>query len=51
MQNFEFNTVARIVCGPGSALDIATQCQHLGVQRPLLMTDTGLVSIAMMQPV
>ncbi len=51
MQGFEFNTVASIVCGPGSALELATQCRSLGVSRPLLVTDPGLVQIGLVQPV
>lgn len=50
MQGFEFNTVGKIVCGAGSALELAGQCQRLGVSRPLLVTDPGLVSIGLVQP-
>ncbi|RLQ20628.1 iron-containing alcohol dehydrogenase [Seongchinamella sediminis] len=50
MQGFEFNTVAKLVCGPGSALQLAGHCQRLGVSRPLLVTDPGLVSIGLVQP-
>ena len=50
MQGFEFNTVAKIVCGPGSALELATQCQRLAVSRPLVITDPGLVDIGLVQP-
>jgi alcohol dehydrogenase len=51
MQAFEFNTVARIISGAGSALQLAQQCQLLGVQRPLLVTDPGLMAIGLVQPV
>lgn len=51
MQGFEFNTVARIVSGAGSALELATECRRLGVRRPLLVTDPGLVRIGLVQPV
>ena len=51
MQGFEFNTVARIINGSGSALELATQCRRLGVSRPLLVTDPGLVAIGLVQPV
>lgn len=50
MQGFEFNTVARLVCGAGSALELAGHCQRLGLARPLLVTDPGLVSIGLVQP-
>ena len=51
MQGFEFNTVGRLVNGAGSALELATECRSLGIQRPLLVTDPGLVSIGLVQPV
>ncbi len=51
MQSFEFNTVARIIVGMGSALQLANQCRHLGVTRPLLVTDPGLMAIGLVQPV
>jgi alcohol dehydrogenase len=51
MQGFEFNTVARIVSGSGSALQLADECRRLGVNRPLLVTDPGLMAIGLVQPV
>jgi alcohol dehydrogenase class IV len=51
MQSFEFNTVARIINGVGSALELAEQCRQLGVTRPLLVTDPGLMAIGLVQPV
>ena len=51
MQSFEFNTVARIINGVGSALELAGQCAHLGISRPLLVTDPGLMAIGLVQPV
>jgi alcohol dehydrogenase class IV len=51
MQSFEFNTVARIINGAGSALELAGQCAHLGISRPLLVTDPGLMAIGLVQPV
>lgn len=51
MQGFEFNTVSRIVNGCGSALQLAAECRRLGVTRPLLVTDPGLVAIGLVQPV
>lgn len=32
MQRFEFNTVARIISGVDSALDLGSQCEHLNMQ-------------------
>ena len=51
MQGFEFNTVGRLVNGSGSALELAIECQRLGIHRPLLVTDPGLVAIGLVQPV
>ncbi len=51
MQGFEFNTVKRIISGAGSALQLADQCRLLGIARPLLVTDPGLMAIGLVQPV
>lgn len=51
MQGFTFNTVARIVSGAGEALKLADHCRALGVERPLLVTDPGLVDIGLIAPV
>jgi alcohol dehydrogenase len=51
MQGFEFNTVGRLVNGTGSSLELASECRKLGVQRPLLVTDPGLMAIGLVQPV
>ena len=51
MQGFEFNTVGRLVNGPGSALELAVELRRLQVERPLLVTDPGLMSIGLVQPV
>lgn len=51
MHRFEFNTVPRIINGAGTALQLADECRRLGVTRPLLVTDPGLVAIGLVQPV
>ncbi|MEM9257264.1 MAG: iron-containing alcohol dehydrogenase [Pseudomonadota bacterium] len=51
MQDFEFNTVKRIISGERAALSLAQQCEHLGMFRPLLVTDPGLMAIGLVQPV
>lgn len=51
MQSFEFNTVKRIVNGFDSALELAQELGMLGVERPMLVTDPGLVAIGLVQPV
>ena len=47
MQGFEFNTVGCLVSGAGSALELEQQCRKLGISRPLLVTDPGLVQIGL----
>lgn len=51
MQGFEFNTVRQIINGAGSALQLASQCRRLGISKPLLVTDPGLMAIGLVQPV
>ncbi len=51
MQGFEFNTVRRLVNGCGSALQLAEECRRVGIGRPLLVTDPGLVAIGLVAPV
>ncbi|MEH6567566.1 MAG: iron-containing alcohol dehydrogenase [Halioglobus sp.] len=51
MDAFVFNTAPRIVSGAGSSLELAQQCRMLGVTRPLLVTDPGLVAIGLVAPV
>jgi alcohol dehydrogenase class IV len=49
--SFAFNTVSRIICGCGSALKLPEQCAVLGLKKPLLVTDPGLVSIGLIEPI
>lgn len=51
MAAFEFNTVRRIVNAPGASRQLAEELGNLGVTKPLLVTDPGLVSIGLIQPV
>ena len=51
MQGFEFNTVGKIISGFGSSLELAEQLITLGVGKPLLVTDPGLMEIGLVQPV
>ncbi len=51
MQGFEFNTVRQIINGPGSSLQLANQCRSLGISRPLMVTDPGLIAIGLVPPV
>lgn len=51
MTAYTFTTVGRIVSGPGVALALDGLCAPLGIRRPLLVTDPGLMSIGLVQPV
>lgn len=51
MQPFVFNTVPQLICRPGSALQLADSCSRLGISKPLLVTDPGLMAIGLVQPV
>jgi len=51
VSSFAFNTAASIVYGPGSALNLHHQCAELGMTRPLVVTDPGLIAIGLIQPV
>ena len=51
MQPFVFNTTAQILCAPGAALELAASCRQLGIGRPMLVTDPGLVAIGLVAPV
>jgi alcohol dehydrogenase class IV len=51
MQGFEFNTVRQIINGSGSAMQLANQCRSLGISRPLVVTDPGLMAIGLVPPV
>ncbi len=51
MQDFVFNTAASIQCSGGASLTLHEHCAVLGVSRPLLVTDPGLIGIGLVQPV
>ncbi len=51
MTSFSFVTTPRIEFAPGAALELAQHCQRLGISRPLLVTDPGLVNIGLVSPV
>jgi alcohol dehydrogenase len=51
MSAFTFHSVAQILSGPGAAAELHAQCAPLGIRRPLLVTDPGLVAIGLVDPV
>ena len=51
MTGFSFNTVPQVIVGAGTAHDLGPVCRRLGLQRPLLVSDAGLVALGLIQPV
>lgn len=51
MGEFSFFTVPEIAVGAGYSRDLLPFCQRLPVQRPLLVSDAGLVALGIIQPI
>ena len=51
MDAYGFNTVPRISVGAGAAQSLGAECAVLGIRRPLLVTDRGLVELGLIAPV
>ena len=51
MAAFGFSTVPRISVGAGAAQTLGAELQWLGMRRPLLVTDTGLVQLGLIAPI
>lgn len=51
MHQFTFNTAFSVVCEPGAALDLPRHCQQLAVERIMLVTDPGIISLGIEQPI
>lgn len=51
MAEFAFHTVPEVAVGAGYAHDLGPFCERLGMRRPLLVTDRGLVELGLIQPV
>ncbi|MEL6214377.1 MAG: iron-containing alcohol dehydrogenase [Pseudomonadota bacterium] len=47
MSPFTFNTTRSIINRPGALDDIAEACRKLGIQRPLTVTDGGIVKLGL----
>lgn len=46
--NFQFNTTKSIISEPGSLRNIADICQKIGIKKPLIVTDQGIVSCGLL---
>ena len=51
MTGFQFNTVSDLRVGAGAAQNLGVLCQQLGMTKPLIVTDSGLVKIGLLDPV
>ena len=51
MTGFSFETTPRILCEDGAALKLAEFLNGMGVTRPFIVTDAGLVSAGVVQPI
>jgi alcohol dehydrogenase class IV len=51
MTTFSFHTVPEVVVGAGQANHLGPLCQRLGINKPLLVTDPGLVDVGLIDPV
>ncbi|MEL7374048.1 MAG: iron-containing alcohol dehydrogenase, partial [Pseudomonadota bacterium] len=49
MNPFSFNTTRSIINKPGALDDVADACRKLGVQRPLVVTDGGIVELGLLE--
>ncbi|MEL7451672.1 MAG: iron-containing alcohol dehydrogenase, partial [Pseudomonadota bacterium] len=49
MSPFTFNTTRSIINKPGALDDIAEACRKLGIQRPLVVTDGGIVKLGLLE--
>lgn len=49
MNSFSFTTTKTLINGAGSLKTLAAHCQQLGIQRPLIVTDPGIVSAGLLQ--
>jgi len=51
MPGYRFNTVREIRVGAGEAQQLGERCRERGIRRPLLVTDSGLLSLGLIAPV
>lgn len=51
MHQFTFNTAFSVVCECGAAQNLARHCQDLAIDRVMLVTDPGIISLGMEVPI
>lgn len=47
-QSFSFTTTKTLINAPGSLAKLADHCRSLGIKRPLIVTDQGIVSVGLL---
>ena len=47
--NFEFAAPRQIVCQQGASAQLNTYCDSLGVTKPMIVTDPGLVATGIIE--
>lgn len=50
MNSFTFTTTRSLVCEPGASHSLASHVQSLGIRRPFLVTDRGVLATGILQP-
>lgn len=50
MDNFRFETTPRVICADGESERLGDLLRELGVRRPLVVTDRGIVEAGMLEP-
>ena len=51
MTSYSFSTVPHVRVGPGLARSLGDECEKLGVSHPLIVTDSGLVTLGLIAPI
>ena len=51
MAGYRFNTAPELRVGLGTAREVGAYCAQLGIKRPLLVSDPGLVGVGLVTPV
>jgi alcohol dehydrogenase class IV len=51
MSNFRFETTPRVICADGESARLGALLRELGISRPLVVTDRGIVSAGLLEPV
>ena len=50
MNGFTFTTTRSLICQPGASHDLGQQAQSLGMKRPFVVTDGGVLRTGIMEP-